>query len=78
MAPTEPLIFVLHGARGDLAKRMVLPALATLQRRGLLPERWALLGTGRTPISSQDFDELLRDAVRGVRRRRGRGGRTRS
>ena len=48
MAPTEPLIFVLHGARGDLAKRMVLPALAALQRRGLLPERWALLGTGRT------------------------------
>ncbi|GEK22951.1 glucose-6-phosphate dehydrogenase [Cellulomonas xylanilytica] len=63
MAPTEPLIFVLHGARGDLAKRMVLPALATLQRRHLLPERWALLGTGRSPISSQEFDELLRDAV---------------
>ena len=63
MAPTEPLIFVLHGARGDLAKRMVLPALATLQRRKLLPEKWALLGTGRTPISSHDFDELLRDAV---------------
>ena len=42
---------------------MVLPALATLQRRGLLPQRWALLGTGRTPISSHDFDELLRDAV---------------
>jgi glucose-6-phosphate 1-dehydrogenase len=63
MAPTAPLIFVLHGARGDLAKRMVLPALATLQRRGLLPEKWALLGTGRTPISSTDFDQLLRDAV---------------
>ncbi len=63
MAPTEPLIFVLHGARGDLAKRMVLPALATLQRRGLLPKDWALLGTGRTAISSQEFDQLLRDAV---------------
>ena len=63
MAPTEPLIFVLHGARGDLAQRMVLPALATLQRRGLLPEHWALLGTGRTPISSKEFDELLRAAV---------------
>jgi glucose-6-phosphate 1-dehydrogenase len=64
MAPTDPLIFVLHGARGDLARRMVLPALATLQRRGLLPERWALLGTGRRPISSAEFDELVRDAVR--------------
>ena len=63
MAPTEPLIFVLHGARGDLAKRMVLPALATLQRRGLLPERWALLGTGRKAISSQEFDQLLHEAV---------------
>ncbi|NUU17195.1 glucose-6-phosphate dehydrogenase [Cellulomonas humilata] len=63
MAPTEPLIVVLHGARGDLAKRMVLPALATLQRRGLLPERWALLGTGRTAITSKEFDELLTGAV---------------
>ncbi|MBT0993549.1 glucose-6-phosphate dehydrogenase [Cellulomonas sp. DKR-3] len=63
MAPDKPLIFVLHGARGDLASRMVLPALALLQRRGLMPERWALLGTGRTPISSQEFDELLHDAV---------------
>src|SRR6478735_2060843 len=63
MAPNEPLIFVLHGARGDLAKRMVLPALAVLQSRGLLPDRWALLGTGRTPISSKEFDQLLREAV---------------
>lgn len=63
MAPDKPLIFVLHGARGDLASRMVLPALALLQRRGLMPERWALLGTGRTPISSQEFDGLLRRAV---------------
>ena len=63
MAPNEPLIFVLHGARGDLAKRMVLPALAVLQSRGLLPKRWALLGTGRTPISSKEFDQLLREAV---------------
>src|SRR3954454_891539 len=63
MAPNEPLIFVLHGARGDLAKRMVLPALATLQRRGLMPDQWALLGTGRSPISSKEFDQLLREAV---------------
>ncbi|AEE47637.1 glucose-6-phosphate 1-dehydrogenase [Cellulomonas fimi] len=63
MSVDRPLVLVLHGARGDLSRRMVLPALATLQRRGLLPERWALLGTGREPISGEEFDALLRDAV---------------
>lgn len=61
--PDVPLILVLHGARGDLARRLVLPSLATLHRRGLLPDRWALLGTGRTAISTAEFEQLVRESL---------------
>ncbi|GIG28569.1 hypothetical protein [Cellulomonas marina] len=63
MPDLPPLALVLHGARGDLSKRMVLPALATLGARGLLPERWALLGTGRRSIPDDEFADLVRDAL---------------
>ena len=33
-----PTVFVLYGATGDLAKRMVLPAFYRLAVEGLLPE----------------------------------------
>jgi glucose-6-phosphate 1-dehydrogenase len=37
-----PTVFVLFGATGDLAKRMVLPAFYTLAIEGLLPKNWLL------------------------------------
>lgn len=58
-----PLVLVLHGARGDLARRLVIPSLATLHRRGLLPDRWALLGTGRGQISREEFVEHVRGSL---------------
>src|SRR6185437_5786219 len=45
-----PTIFVLFGATGDLAKRMVLPAFFTLAKQGLLPEKWLLIGNGRGDV----------------------------
>ncbi|GGC02138.1 glucose-6-phosphate dehydrogenase [Cellulomonas carbonis] len=54
-APGAPLVLVLHGARGDLSRRSVYPALATLQRRRLLPQHWALLGTGREDMADDEF-----------------------
>jgi glucose-6-phosphate 1-dehydrogenase len=48
-------IFVLFGATGDLAKRMVLPAFFTLAQRGLLPADWRLIGSGRGEIAHEHF-----------------------
>src|SRR5258707_5922771 len=42
-----PTVFVLFGATGDLAKRLVLPAFYRLAIEGLLPRRWLLVGNGR-------------------------------
>lgn len=62
-AEQTPVLVVLHGARGDLARRMVYPGLAELARSGLLPARWLLLGTGRRPMPDDDLAALVRDAL---------------
>ena len=36
----SPTVFVLVGATGDLARRMVLPAFFQLAQHGLLPAQW--------------------------------------
>ncbi len=50
-----PTIFVLFGATGDLAKRLVLPAFYQLAQQSLLPKRWRLVGNGRGDVSHEDF-----------------------
>ena len=50
-----PTIFVLFGATGDLAKRMVLPAFYQLAAEGLLPRQWLLVGNGRGDVTHEDF-----------------------
>jgi glucose-6-phosphate 1-dehydrogenase len=58
-----PAIFVLYGATGDLAKRMVLPAFYQLAALGLLPERWRLIGSGRGDLAHEDFARHVRQSL---------------
>lgn len=58
-----PTLFVLFGATGDLAKRMVLPAFYRLAKEDLLPEQWMLVGNGRGDLSHYDFREHVRDVL---------------
>ncbi len=50
-----PTIFVLFGATGDLAKRLVLPAFYQLAQERLLPREWRLVGNGRGNVAHEDF-----------------------
>ena len=59
----EPTIFVLYGATGDLAHRLVLPAFYRLAIAGLLPEDWRLVGNGRGDVSHEDFQERVRQSL---------------
>ena len=59
----RPAVFVLFGATGDLAKRMVLPALYRLACEGLLPRQWLLVGNGRGDITHEDFRARVHDAL---------------
>ena len=63
MADLSPTVFVLFGATGDLAARMVLPAFDQLQRRELLPADWRLIGSGRGERSDDEFRDHVRDAL---------------
>jgi glucose-6-phosphate 1-dehydrogenase len=63
VADLPPTVFVLFGATGDLAARMVLPAFDQLQRRELLPADWRLIGSGRGERSDDEFRDHVRDAL---------------
>src|SRR5690349_18591245 len=58
-----PTIFVLFGATGDLARRMVLPAFAALAANGLMPEKWVLIGNGRKAQDDAWFAGHVRDVL---------------
>jgi glucose-6-phosphate 1-dehydrogenase len=58
-----PTIFVLFGATGDLAKRMVIPAFYRLALEGLLPEEWQLVGNGRGDVAHEDFRAHVHDVL---------------
>jgi glucose-6-phosphate 1-dehydrogenase len=58
-----PTVFVLFGATGDLARRMVLPAFFQLSQQGLLPADWRLIGNGRGNVSHEDFAARVHDAL---------------
>ena len=63
MTDLPPTVFVLYGATGDLAHRMVLPAFYELAQRGLLPADWRLVGNGRGDVSHGEFADRARDAL---------------
>src|SRR3984957_646807 len=58
-----PTVFILFGATGDLAKRMVLPAFSRRAGEGLLPQQWRLVGNGRGDGAHEDFRAHFHDAL---------------
>jgi glucose-6-phosphate 1-dehydrogenase len=58
-----PTIFVLFGATGDLAKRMVIPAFYRLALEGLLPKQWLLIGNGRGDLAHEDFRRHVHEVL---------------
>ncbi|MFZ0875279.1 MAG: glucose-6-phosphate dehydrogenase, partial [Pseudonocardiaceae bacterium] len=60
---SDSTVFVLYGATGDLARRMVLPAFFRLAQAELLPDDWRLIGNGRGEVSHEDFQARVHDAL---------------
>ncbi len=58
-----PTVIVLFGATGDLAHRLVLPALFRLAQQGLMPSDWRIVGNGRGDVSHEDFGERVRKSL---------------
>jgi len=58
-----PVVIVLFGATGDLARRLVLPGFYRLVCEGLVPDQWLLVGDGRGDISHEQFRAHVRDGL---------------
>jgi glucose-6-phosphate 1-dehydrogenase len=59
----QPLLFVLFGATGDLAKRKLFPALYSLHKERLLPEQFAVVGVARGENSDEGFRSDVLSAI---------------
>ena len=59
----EPCALVLFGASGDLAARMVFPALFSLTVNGVLPEQMTITGAARTQMTDETFRQRMRQAL---------------
>ncbi|MBM2802897.1 MAG: zwf [Deltaproteobacteria bacterium] len=62
----EPSTLVLFGASGDLAQRMVMPAIFRLARRGLLSPEFRLIGYARSKMTDDEFRERMRKVMDGA------------
>src|SRR5262245_35936194 len=59
----DPCTLVIFGASGDLTHKKVMPALYALAVRGLLPERYAIVGVARTGGDDETFRKDMQSAV---------------
>ena len=61
----DPCALVLFGATGDLARRLVIPALYNMSCAGELPENFALIGVARGEDKVEAWRQGLYDALKG-------------
>lgn len=60
----DPCSFVIFGVTGDLAHRLVIPALYNLAATDLLPDKFCVVGIARNGMSN---DELRDSLMKGLR-----------
>src|SRR6266540_3413227 len=70
LASPPPQTLVVFGASGDLTRRKLLPALYDLAYEGLLPEHYAIVGSGGSRLDDAGFRERARAAVEEFSRHR--------
>jgi len=58
-----PCVFVVFGASGDLTRRKLMPAIAQLSRRGILPRPFAMVGVARRDYSDASFRDDMHAAL---------------
>jgi glucose-6-phosphate 1-dehydrogenase len=59
-----PSALVIFGVTGDLSRKKLMPAVYDLANRGLLPPGFALVGFARRDWETQDFAQVVHDAVK--------------
>jgi glucose-6-phosphate 1-dehydrogenase len=60
----DPCSFVIFGVTGDLAHRLVVPALYNLAANDLLPDNFCIVGVARKGMSSEQLTDSLSKDLR--------------
>src|ERR1700752_4936913 len=60
---SQQTIFVIYGATGDLCRRKLIPALYNLFLDGWMPDKFSILGTGRTELTREEFRQKLLEGI---------------
>jgi glucose-6-phosphate 1-dehydrogenase len=55
----SPATIVIFGASGDLTRRKLIPAVASLARHNRLPREFAVVGVARTPMDDAEFQRAV-------------------
>jgi glucose-6-phosphate 1-dehydrogenase len=63
---SEPAIFIILGATGDLAEKKLFTALYRNFVGGLMPEKFAIVGFARRPFTDEAFQTLVLDGLEAV------------
>lgn len=59
----QATVFIIYGATGDLSHRKLIPALYNLFLDGWLVDPFAIIGSGRTPLTDEAFRDQLLQSV---------------
>jgi glucose-6-phosphate 1-dehydrogenase len=60
---SDPTVFIIFGASGDLTWRKLVPALYNLYLGGWMPEKFEVIGMGYDEMSDEKFQDHLKDGV---------------
>src|SRR5258708_38387239 len=60
----DPCSIVIFGVTGDLAHRLVIPALYNLAANDLLPDNFCIIGIARKSMSNEELTDSLTDGLR--------------
>ncbi|HEV3156883.1 MAG TPA: glucose-6-phosphate dehydrogenase [Candidatus Baltobacteraceae bacterium] len=59
----DPCSFVLFGASGDLARRMIYPAMYNMRLNDILPSTFSIIGFSRTKYSNDEFHTFVKSSI---------------
>jgi len=64
MKKPKDQILVIFGASGDPTYRKLIPAIYALYDQNMMPEKFQVIGVGRTPLSEEAFLEKMTEGIR--------------
>jgi glucose-6-phosphate 1-dehydrogenase len=72
----SPTIIFIFGGSGDLTKRKLIPALYNLYLDNFMPEKYIVVGIGRSPVSDEDYRGKLLEGMQEFSRRKDHNGKS--